>query len=37
MVVWSNGFSVMVDRENFEEVLLGPNALFFQKESLLGH
>ena len=35
MDVWSNGFSVMVDRENFEE-FVGPNALFL-KERHLGH
>ena len=36
MDVCSIGFSVMVDREKFEEVLFGPNALFW-KEHLLGH
>ena len=30
MDVWVNGFSVIVDRENFEEVLFGPNALFLE-------
>ena len=33
MDVWSNGFSVMVDRENVEEVLFGPNARFFEGAS----
>ena len=33
MDVWSNGFSVMVDRENFEEVLFGPNAIFLEGAS----
>ena len=30
---WSNGFSVMVERENFEEVLFGPHSLFFEGAS----
>ena len=30
MDVWSYGFSVIVDKENLEEVLFGPNALFLE-------
>ena len=34
MDVWSTGFSVIVVKENLEEVLFGPRALFLEGASL---
>ena len=30
MNVWSDGFSVIVDKQNLEEILFGHNALFLE-------